>query len=73
MVNTMVAGVAAIVITVVFGWQLGLAIIGCTPILVAAGAVSVKLHTGDRKKDTIQAEKAGNVRSAVGELKRAVV
>ena len=62
MLNSAVAATCAIVIGMVFGWKLGLVIIGAGPILIVAGAVSMKFHVGDRKKDTREAEKAGNVR-----------
>ncbi|XP_055338409.1 ATP-dependent translocase ABCB1-like [Paramacrobiotus metropolitanus] len=60
LVNTAVAGIAAIVICGYFGWQLGLAIIGCAPVLILAGGISMKLHTGDQQKDTRESERAGN-------------
>ncbi|OQV23113.1 Multidrug resistance protein 1 [Hypsibius exemplaris] len=63
MVNSMVGGIAAIVISMVFGWKLGLAIIGMAPILILAGGLNMKLHTGDQKKDIQEAEKAGNTAS----------
>ncbi|GAV06617.1 hypothetical protein RvY_16576 [Ramazzottius varieornatus] len=63
MVNSLVAATCAITIAVVFGWKLGLVIIGTGPILVAAGALSMKFHTGDQNKDTREAERAGNTAS----------
>jgi hypothetical protein len=61
MVNCGVGGLAAVTISIVFGWRLGLAILATAPILYIAGTISMKLHTGDQKKDTRQSEKAGNV------------
>ena len=59
--NCAVSGVAAIIISGIFGWKLGLAILGVTPLMLLAGVISMKLHTGDQKRDTVEGERAGNV------------
>lgn len=63
--STAVAGICALAITFVFGWKLGLAILATTPLLGIAGSLMMKLQTGDNKRETREAELAGNVRNVI--------
>ncbi|XP_067138789.1 ATP-dependent translocase ABCB1-like [Centruroides vittatus] len=60
-VSAVVTLVTSIVIAFIFGWKLALALLASMPILLAAGAVQMKVQKGNQKRDAELMENAGNV------------
>lgn len=53
---------AGLTIAYIFGWKLALAITGAVPILIAGGAIQMKIAKGNQKRDTELMADAGRVR-----------